>query len=330
MFLLRPTMILFLVLIALLALSAGYTAWRTQQISAAFKPDGRFAEVDGTRLHYHFFPAERRGAGTAPVLVFLHGASGNAYDPMLVFKPAFQERYSLLFVDRPAFGFSERNGQRDGSLEGQARLIDGLLEHLEIEQAVVIGHSFGAAVTAALALQAPQRVAGMAFIAPVSHPWPGGVDWYYKIAALPLIGEVFTRTVTLPLAERLAPAAIGRVFSPAQAPADYARDIRLPLLYRPASFRANCIDIATLQESVARQSKHYTRLEQPALVVTGTQDTVVWPSIHSEGLFRDLPNAELLMLEGAGHMPHHTHTGEIVTGIERLVARVQKTAAAAQ
>jgi hypothetical protein len=94
------------------------------------------------------------------------------------------------------------------------------------------------------------------------------------------------------------------------------------LLFLPDAFRSNATDIARLKPHVIAQSKDYGGLEQPTVILTGTEDTVVWPSIHSEGLLRDLPNAELVVLEGAGHMPHHTRTDAIVEALDRLVLRV--------
>ncbi|MBN9672410.1 alpha/beta hydrolase [Labrenzia aggregata] len=313
-----------------LAASGAYTAWRAHQISDRIRPDGSFATVDGVKLHYHFVPASGEGKD-APFLVFLHGASGNAYDTLMAFRKALEGRYGLLFLDRPGLGFSERDFSRHSSPEGQAELIEALLERLGIGRAIVIGHSYGAAVTAALGLRAPERVTGLAFLAPASHPWPGDVDWYYKLAAMPVAGEIFARTVALPSAEMLAPTAIERVFSPNRVPDDYSSRTRLPLVFLPSTFRANSADIAGLKESVTRQSKRYPSLSQPALVVTGTRDKVVWPSIHSEGLMRDLPDADLLVLEGGGHMPHHTHTDEIISALDKLVLRVEaKTAGLTQ
>lgn len=321
MFVVRFTMYFLLLISIILVLSAAYTAWRVSQISSAHQPDGSFAEIDGVKLHYHLFPADNQDS-EAPVLVFIHGASGNAYDPMITFKDAFDGKYTTLFVDRPGLGFSERDFERHSSLEGQAGAIAGLLEHLDIKKSIVVGHSFGAAVTVVLALTHPERVAGLAFIAPVSHPWQGGVDWHYSVAALPIVGELFTRTLTLPLAERLAPAAILRVFAPGQAPERYAERINLPLLYRPQTFRANSTDIATLKPQVTQHAKSYHKIRQPAVVVTGADDTIVWPSIHSEGLRRDLPNAELIILEKAGHMPHHLHNEKVIETLETLIERV--------
>ena len=311
-----------LALLGVFSLSAVYSVLRTRRISRELTPDGSFATVDGVRLHYHFLPAEQCRE-TLPVLVFLHGASGNSYDMRLAMEKMLRHRFPLLFVDRPGLGFSEPEPGGTGTPQVQAKLIAGLLKVLEIERAVVVGHSFGGAVTAALGLAAPDRVKGLAFLAPVSHVWPGGINWYYRVAALPVIGWLFTWTLTLLVGERLAPVMLAHVFHPDPAPAHYAEAVRLPLLFRPRSFRSNARDICSLKAAVRRQSDCYAQIAQPALVVSGTQDTVVWPSIHCEGLLKDLPQAELVMLDRAGHMPHHTHAGEIVTAIERLVERVE-------
>ncbi|MEL7528949.1 MAG: alpha/beta hydrolase [Pseudomonadota bacterium] len=317
-----------MVLIVFLSIGAAilaaflYTLIRVGQIRHRFQPDGQSFAADGVSLHYHFHRLP--GADqTAPVLVFLHGASGNAYDMKLAFLEALQGRHSLLFIDRPGLGFS--SSSKDGSdlPDGQAEAIGRLLEALEIETAIVVGHSLGSAVTAALGLAVPDRVKGLAFLAPVSHEWPGGVNWYYNVAAWPVIGPVFCWTLTLPVGGLLAPSAMTNVFFPDRAPQDYFAGIKLPLLFRPASFRANSRQIAFLKPAIIDQSKHYSNLHQPALVVSGTQDTVVWPSIHCEGLLQDLPNAQLLMLDEAGHMPHHTHTDDIVKALSKLVRRVE-------
>jgi pimeloyl-ACP methyl ester carboxylesterase len=313
------------VLLAILASLAVYTGFKVRRINRRHGPDGSFATVEGVRLHYHFFPGPE-GSHRRPVLVFLHGASGNACDTRLAFEEVYRGRYPVLFVDRPGLGHSERGNGAHVPPEGQARLIAGLLERLAIENAVIVGHSLAGSVTAALGLIAPERVRGLAFLAPVTHVWPGGVNWYYTLTALPVIGWLFTWTLTLPVGERLAPAAMRNVFHPDRPPMDYDGAIRLPLLFRPNSFRANAEQICRVKEAVRAQAVHYPALKQPALVVTGTDDTVVWPSIHCEGLLRDLPDVEVLMLDRAGHMPHHTHTGDICGALDRLVERVEARA----
>ncbi|WP_417667711.1 alpha/beta fold hydrolase [Roseibium sp.] len=306
---------LFLISLAMILLGlAAYTFWKTRAIARRHSPDGEFRTVDGVKLHF-FNVIASASAAPRPTLVFVHGASGNALDQLTAFKDRLEGKYGLLFVDRPGLGHSQRDGERHSNPAEQARSIGALLKDLGISDCIVIGHSLGASVTAALALLRPDLVRGLVFLAPATHPWPGGVNWYYRVAALPVIGPLFCRTITLPVAERVAPVSISGVFSPDCAHDGYARDIKLPLLFRPESFRANAQDVAYLKGHLRRLAEAYPAIEQPAVVITGDRDTVVWPSIHSEGLVRDLPNATLVVLEGAGHMPHHTHGERIAQEI---------------
>ncbi|WP_417687115.1 alpha/beta fold hydrolase [Roseibium sp.] len=310
-----------IILAAVLLLGGLYTAWKTRQIDDRHGPEGEFALVDSVRLHYFHYALPHHD-GKRPALVFVHGASGNALDPLIAFKDRFEGRHELLFVDRPGLGHSRREPERHANPVEQARSIGALLDKLGIDDCVVVGHSLGASVSAALALERPDVVSGTVFVAPATHPWPGGINWYYRLAAMPLFGPLFCRTITLPVAERLAPASISGVFSPHPAIENYAAEIKLPLLFRPHSFRANAMDVAGLKGFLKHQSRRYGDMKQPGVVITGDQDTVVWPSIHSEGLIRDMPDAELILLEGAGHMPHHTHGDEIACEIEKLLAKL--------
>lgn len=310
-------------MLLILAIAAGlalYTELRRRRINARYAPTGSLAVVDGAQVHYRLQRPQQalQGDGERPRLLFIHGASGNLNDLHMAFAGHLGGTHEMLFVDRPGLGFSERCLPAGASPRDQARRIAALLKQLDYGPAVVIGHSFGAAVAAALALEAPERVKGLVFLAPATHPWNGGVAWYYRLAALPVIGELFCRTLALPAAERLAPASMRNVFAPAAVPQGYDAGIGVELLFRPQSFRSNAMDIAAFNRHLTEQSRHYGKITQPALAITGDQDTVVWPSIHSKGLERDLPNCRLIELPGAGHMPQHTHTDEIVALIKGL------------
>lgn len=312
----------FVIFFAFAGLLAVYTYMRSRKIDADYQADGQFAKIDGVRLHYHFCDT---ACPEALPLVFIHGASGNAYDQITAFARHFERRHPLLFVDRPGLGFSDRDFGLHASPRMQARLIAGLLDQLKIDRCLVVGHSLGGAVAAALGLEVRGKVKGLVFVAPATHPWPGGVSWYYSVAALPVIGRLFCWTLTVPVAERLVASSLEHVFEPSNVPVDYVKEIRLPLLFRPDSFRANAQDIAHLKSNVREQSKDYGNLDQPTVVVTGTGDTVVWPIIHSEGLVRDLPNARLVVLQDAGHMLHHTHGTEIAVEIDGLIQQVERS-----
>ena len=65
-------------------------------------------------------------------------------------------------------------------------------------------HSWAGALGARMALDYPERVAGLVMLAPVTYPWRGGVGWYNELVTKPVIGPLLAYTVTLPLGYFLA------------------------------------------------------------------------------------------------------------------------------
>ncbi|WP_029059452.1 alpha/beta fold hydrolase [Stappia stellulata] len=318
-------MIVFLFVLAATAIILGalalHAAQRKAVAEARYPPLGVTRTIDDVALHYVDHVPQGWKAED-PVLLFVHGASANLRDPVTAFFPALSQRYRLIFVDRPGHGYSQRGGGEAHSPARQAALIAGLVRDLGIDRSVAIGHSWGGAVVAQLALQAPGTFAGLVFVAPASHPWPGGVNWYYDLAAMPVLGPLFSHTLAPAVASLVASNGVESVFAPEPAPEGYGQSIGLPLLFRPHSFLANARDVARLKPEVSEAAPRYPQIDQPAAVITGDADTIVYPDIHSAGLVRDLPNAWRVDLAGAGHMPHHTRTDAVVREIEAVIARV--------
>ena len=305
------------VLLLIVLLLAAYTEIRRRQYARANPPAGRLIQVDGATVHV--LEEGAQGLSGAPVVLLVHGASGNLKDLHLAFAGLFPDHIRRVYMDRPGLGHSERCLGRHASPRDQAQRMLAAMTQLGYSSFTVVGHSFGAAVAAAMALEAPSRVTGLALLAPATHPWNGKVAWYYRLAALPILGWLFCRLIALPVTERVAPASMRHVFAPDPVPDGYARKIGLELLFRPESFRSNACDLAAFNQHLAKQAEAYPQITQPAVIVTGDQDSVVWPSIHSRGLKRDLRAARLIELPGAGHMPHHAHAAEIATMILGLV-----------
>ncbi len=260
-------------------------------------------------------------ADAVPIL-FVHGASGNGRDPAFAFSDRFV-RHRAVFVDRPGQGGSERRGRGDAAPDAQAGVLAAVLEHLGIRRAVVVGHSWGGSVAAALAVVRPDLVAGLVFLSPATHPWPGGVDPTYVVATMPVIGRLFCRFVVPSVGRVLMGSAIRSVFSPDPVPKGYGPAIEAGLLLRPAAFRANAEDVADLHGHVTRLSRRYPEIVAPTLIVTGDRDAIVLPEIHARGLERDIAGARLIVLPGTGHMPHHAATDRVVAEIEALLDRVE-------
>jgi len=256
-----------------------------------------------------------------PPLVFIHGASGNLRDQAEAFRPALEGRAELVFVDRPGHGYSPRGGSRNDTPDGQADAIVEALDALGISSAIIIGHSFGGAIVASLALRHPGKVAGLLFLAPATHPWPGGVDWHYNLTAMPIIGPLFARTIA-PLAglARMDAATRG-VFAPNARPEGYVERTGPSLVLRPRTFRSNAIDVSGLHAYVTRTAPRYREIKAPTVIITGDSDPIVLAHIHSDGLARDIDGARLLWVRNLGHKPDYCATELAVAAIETLAGR---------
>lgn len=304
-------------LLALILVAAGVTrvgVWMTERKNP---PSGTFATIDNTRMHFVHVPA----AADAPLppVVFIHGASGNLRDTMLPLRGLLEGRAEMLFVDRPGHGWSARGPAENATPAGQAKTIAALMDHLGIGRAIMVGHSFGGAVTATFALDHPRKAAGLVFLAAVSHPWPGaGTSWYYELTATPLIGRLFSETLALPGGALRMTAATSCVFAPNRVPDDYASKVGIGLVLRPGTFRANARDVAGLYDYVTRVAPHYSEIDAPAVVISGTRDTVVYEEIHSAGLARDIPGAEAVWIDTLGHKPDWIAPDLTLAAIEKV------------
>ena len=67
--------------------------------------------------------------------------------------------------------------------------------------------------------------------------------------------------------------------------------------------------------------RRYRDLSLPVEMVHGTADTIVPVDIHANVLIDMLPNGNLPLLDGIGHMPHHADPEAVVAAIDRAAAR---------
>lgn len=285
-------------------------------IEKSYQPVGKFIEVNGARMHYVHVPAGPQA--DLPPIVIIHGASANLNDQMIPLRPLLEGRGELLFFDRPGHGWSER-GSGNNSQELQAGTIAALMDALQISDGIIVAHSFGGSVATALALRHPEKVRGLVFLAAATHPWPNKkTQWYYDFSMLPVIGRIFTETLSLPAGQARMNAASKGVFCPNVMPDGYVEDALIPLVLRPAAFRANAEDVAGLWDYTSRAAPRYGEIEKPTVIITGDGDTVVLEEVHSKGLARDIAGSELVWIEGLGHKPEYVVPEIAVMAIEKV------------
>jgi pimeloyl-ACP methyl ester carboxylesterase len=302
---------------ALLVALAVATAVGARLIDRAYPPGGRFLALEGGRLHVLELGAGNADA-RAPVLVLLHGASSNLQDMRLALGERLAQHYRVILVDRPGAGWSDRSGDDDAAPARQAEILHQALDHLKAKRVLLVAHSWSGSLAAAFAIRYPTRLAGLVMLAPVTHPWPGGIAWYYNLTLSRLAGWAFAHTLALPVSWAVLSPVVRAVFAPSPLPSDYIRRAAIPLTLRPRTFLANARDIADLKANVAAQVRDYPGIRTPTVIITGADDTIVSPRIHSVAFAAAVPNAKLILLAGTGHMPHYAAPDLVIAEIERL------------
>lgn len=287
------------------------------RIEARNPPRGRFVEADGVRVHYRL-----DGPETGPAAVLIHGATGNLNDMTFDLAPRLVAAgWRVAAFDRPGLGYTPRipGAWRPRT---QARLLRAAAAKLGLERPVVLGHSWGAAVALAWALDAPEAVTGVAVISGATMPWREGGD----APLTPLITSGFAARVGVGLLRTFAleddgRGAAERIFRPQPVPEGYLDHLQAELILRPDSFRANTADIQKLNGALRTQAEGYRDLDVPVEILHGRADEVTPPPIHAEGLAEALPRAELRRLDGVGHMLHHARPEAVVEAMARLAER---------
>jgi len=308
----KPRVIIGLIAsVLLLAALASYTAFAVHHVEQTFPPAGSFVEARGERVHYI-------DVGSGPSVVLLHGASANLRDFLRSLVPELVKHHRVLAFDRPGFGYSTRPAGPWPSPDEQARVLGEAMERLGVERPVLIGHSWSGSVVLARLLQDPD-VAGAVLIAGASHPWDTGVAWHNHLASVPVIGPLFAWTMLVPIGQLAIQSAIQDVFAPEQVPAGYQSATGAALALRPPSYLANAQDLRELSPWLEAQSLRYGEITQPLLLISGDVDDVVPPRNHAERLVRQVSDAELVYLEGAGHAPHHSRTHEVTERVLRFI-----------
>jgi pimeloyl-ACP methyl ester carboxylesterase len=292
----------------------------------AHPAQGSMIEVAGAALHIVDI-GPRNAVG--PPIVMLHGASSNLEVMRQPLGQRLAENHRVILIDRPGHGWSTRANLQDSTPEIQGRMIDAALAKLGVGRAIFAVHSWAGALGLRMALDYPQRVAGLVMLAPVAYPWPGGVGQYNRIVTLPVIGPLLAYTITLPLGTFVAESGARGVFLPQTMPDGFIEHTATSLLLRPREFLANAWDLVTLKAAVAEQAPRYAGIKAPITILSGDVDKTVSTSIHSRPLAATAPNARLIVLTGVGHMVQNAAPDLVIAEIEAMIGRMARSTAAA-
>lgn len=295
----------------------GFTWYTARQVERRLPPRGKFLEVDGERIHV-------LELGTGPPILMIHGLGGQMAHFDYGLAKRLSEDHRVVLIDRPGSGYSSRARGASARLRDQAAVVAHAMERLGLEQPLVVGHSLGGAVALALALDHPQRVGGLALIAPLAYPVETAAEVLHVFAiGAPAVRSVVAWTVATPLSIRNGPATLKEVFAPDPAPADFPTRGGGLLGLRPAAFRNTSQDLMEAGLDLPGMVARYGELAVPVSVLYGRDDRILDPTIHGARLEELVPHAELTLVPG-GHMLPVTIPEETAQFVRRAESRIKK------
>jgi pimeloyl-ACP methyl ester carboxylesterase len=177
---------------------------------------------------------------------------------------------------------------------------------------VVVGHSYGGAVAAWLAAFHPERVAGLVLVsaaANLASLVPGD-----RLLAARVVGPVASAGLLWSSGVMTQiPAIRRRIAWMAQLPPEYLRDEGRRGL-RLSTLRTFVIEQRMLLRELPQLEPRLATITAPTRVLVGTADTFVPPSAGRR-LAAQIPGAELIELDRAGHVLNVQHPAQVAEAV---------------
>ena len=244
--------------------------------------------VNGIQLAY-----DRRGSGTPLVLVHGFPLDHHLWDEIV---PLLEDKFDIILPDLRGFGGS-RTVDSFYTMEDYALDLAGLLDHLRIQKAAIAGHSMGGYVVLAFARLFPERVRGLGLVSSqLLADSEERKQGRYKSAAE--VADKGIGSVVEAMAPKFTPderlQAFARASMERQQPAAYVGALKA------MAERVDSTPLLTsLRDGFASQGGAF---HFPVVLIHGDSDMLI-PIDRAREVKAALPQAHLVEISGAGHMP---------------------------
>ena len=301
--------------VALIAIIVGlflFVLYQTRRTERDNPPIGQFMEIDGVRLHYL-----ERGQGQPIVLLHGNGTMIQDFDTSGLIDLAADHGRVIVF-DRPGYGHSSRPRRgKTWDPKAQADLLHKALHHLQIESAIIVGHSWGTLVAVAMALNHPANVHGLVLLSGYYFPTVRFDVPILSPPAIPVVGDILRYTISPLLGRIIWPGLLRIMFGPPPVPQRFNR-FPVWMALRPKQLRASAAESALMIPAVFALRRRYHELTMPVTIMAGANDRFVGATRHSAQLQNLLPQSDLRLVPGVGHMIHQLVPHDVMTVINSM------------
>lgn len=278
----------------------------TEERHEAAPATGTFIQAGDVEIHILDM-----GPKDGQAILFIHGTGAWSEFWRETMTPLAEAGYRCIAIDIPPFGYSEKPATPSFGNEAQAKRIIALMDALEIDSAILFGHSFGGGATLETALMIPERIDALILedvgglnlnLVPKEKTSPSALEIFFETRAIR--NPILSATATNPLLTKTLLSAMLK--DPNDATDEKIKILQQPLVLEGAT---NTLGdwlgyVVNVQEvSLTTNPDNYQRLTMPTLIVWGDSDTVI-PLKEGEYLASIIPNAELVVMKNVNHVPH--------------------------
>jgi len=285
--------ILILVTIAVLAVSREHDLAVEGLVARWAPPPSDFIDMDGQLVHLRDI-----GPRNDPVpVVLLHGTSASLHTWEGWMAELGKTRRVIAF-DLPGFGLTGPREDADYRGDADARFTLALLDHLQVQRAVLAGNSLGGMVAWRVATLAPERVDRLVLVDAAGLPDAlASVPLGWRLARLPFIGAL--AEWTLPRA--MVTEGLVSVYGDPEKITTEQVDRYFDLSLREGNRKALRQRLQQFEQGA--DAERIATLRQPTLILWGGLDRI-FPVAAAHEFQRRIPGSELVVFETLGHIPH--------------------------
>ncbi|WP_078379220.1 alpha/beta fold hydrolase [Sutcliffiella halmapala] len=249
--------------------------------------------INGINVFYEFYHDSNTNITTKPTLVMIHGFLSSSFSFRRLI-PLLTKEYTILAIDLPPFGKSEKSKKFVYSYENLAKVVIALLKKLEIRRTVLIGHSMGGQIALNVSNQKPELVEKVVLLCssgylkrlPPSIIYSSKMPYFYLYLKYKLAKQG-------PLHNLL-----NVVYDHSLIDDEMIEGYTKPF-YDDQIFHALTRMIRDREGDLATDI--LKKIETPSLLIWGEEDKVV-PVAIGRRLNKDLPNSDLITYKKTGHL----------------------------
>ena len=242
-------------------------------------------------------------AGAGDPVVLLHGGGAGATGASNYARniDTLAGRFRVIVPDMPGYGRSSKDIDHDDPFGDLASAIRGLLDELGLDQAHLVGNSYGGAAALRLAMDRPDKVGRLILMG------PGGIGTTRALPTKGLSSLLSYYGGEGPTRNKLESFIRNYLVYDGAAVPDALIDLRYeasiqsevvanPPLRRPSGPKA----LRTLARMDLTRDRRLRKVQAPTLVIWGTDDKVNRPS-GGTTLANTMPNCDLYLAARTGH-----------------------------